>query len=56
MKTAQRSATACLITVDYSRGEITLRKPLMPAMLTRDEQVIRQDCLCYLMERIRTPA
>jgi hypothetical protein len=23
----------------------------MPSMLTRDEQVIRQDCLCYLMER-----
>ncbi|HWR76797.1 MAG TPA: M14 family metallopeptidase [Thiobacillus sp.] len=41
---------------DYSRGEITLRQPLMPAMLTRDEQVIRQDCLCYLMERIKTPA
>jgi len=28
----------------------------MPAMLTRDERVIRQDCLCYLMERIKTPA
>jgi hypothetical protein len=24
----------------------------MPAMLTRDERVIRQDCLCYLMQRI----
>ena len=41
---------------DYSRGEITLRQPLMPAMLTRDERVIRQDCLCYLMERIKMPA
>jgi len=27
----------------------------MPAMLTRDERVIRRDCLCRLMERISTP-
>jgi len=40
---------------DYRQDEITLRRPLMPAMLTRDERVIRQDCLCYLMERIKTP-
>jgi succinylglutamate desuccinylase len=38
---------------DYREGGITLAKPLMPAMLTRDERVIRQDCLCYLMERIK---
>jgi succinylglutamate desuccinylase len=41
---------------DYRHDEIKLRRPLMPAMLTRDERVIRQDCLCYLMERIKTPA
>ena len=40
---------------DYRAGEITLRQVLMPAMLTRDERVIRQDCLCYLMERISLP-
>jgi len=40
---------------DYREGEITLRQVLMPAMLTRDERVIRQDCLCYLMERISLP-
>jgi hypothetical protein len=40
---------------DYRAGEIKLRQPLMPAMLTRDERVIRQDCLCYLMERLKTP-
>ena len=40
---------------DHHQNEITLRRRLMPAMLTRDERVIRQDCLCYLMERIRTP-
>jgi hypothetical protein len=32
-------------------GELRLRQPMMPSMLTRDETVIRQDCLCYLMER-----
>ena len=28
------------------------RLPVMPSMLTLDEKVIRQDCLCYLMERL----
>jgi succinylglutamate desuccinylase len=31
--------------------ELRVRVPLMPSMLTKDERVIRQDCLCYLMER-----
>jgi len=31
---------------------LVLKKPTMPAMLTLDERVIRQDCLCYLMERL----
>ena len=34
-----------------SEGELQLRVPVMPSMLTRDRRVIRQDCLCYLMER-----
>ncbi len=34
-------------------GDLVLNKPAMPSMLTLDEKVIRQDCLCYLMERIR---
>jgi succinylglutamate desuccinylase len=33
-------------------GQLLTRRAAMPAMLTRDERVIRQDCLCYLMERI----
>ena len=33
-------------------GDIITTRPLMPAMMTTDEQIIRQDCLCYLMERI----
>ncbi len=36
----------------YQEGNIELARPVMPAMLTLDQRVIRQDCLCYLMERI----
>lgn len=36
-------------------GRLTLNKAAMPSMLTLDEKVIRQDCLCYLMERIALP-
>lgn len=32
--------------------QLTLKRKLMPAMLTLDENVIRQDCLGYLMERM----
>lgn len=32
-------------------NELRFRVPVMPSMLTLDERVIRQDCLCYLMER-----
>lgn len=37
--------------LDCVDGLLRTRMPLMPAMLTRDERVIRQDCLCYIMER-----
>jgi hypothetical protein len=33
-------------------GELRTRLPVTPAMLTLDARVIRQDCLCYLMERL----
>lgn len=33
-------------------GELRTKVPLMPSMLTLSEKVIRQDCLCYLMERL----
>lgn len=42
-------------TADYFRieqGELVMRKSVMPSMFTLDEKIIRQDCLCYLMERI----
>lgn len=32
--------------------DIILKRPVMPSMLTLDERVIRQDCLCYFMERL----
>ncbi len=37
---------------DYQGGQITLRRPVMPAMLTRDHNAVRLDCLCYLMQPI----
>ena len=35
-------------------NELQTARPLMPSMLTVNSQIIRQDCLCYLMERIST--
>jgi len=46
------------VTEDYLAlrgGEIVTARAVMPAMLTRDERVIRQDCLCYFMERLPYP-
>jgi len=40
---------------EYVDDKILLKKSVMPAMLTMDTQVIRQDCLCYLMERMVLP-
>lgn len=36
----------------YADGEIRLVRPVVPAMLTTDPLAVRNDCLCYLMERI----
>lgn len=36
-------------------GELRTRRQVMPSMLTHDAQIIRQDCLCYLMQRIELP-
>ncbi|MCP3867255.1 MAG: peptidase M14 [Gammaproteobacteria bacterium] len=32
-------------------GNLCLKVPVMPSMLSKDHRVVRQDCLCYLMER-----
>ncbi|MCC5810911.1 MAG: succinylglutamate desuccinylase/aspartoacylase family protein [Ectothiorhodospiraceae bacterium] len=34
------------------QGELVTACRFMPSMLTLDERVIRQDCLCYVMERL----
>jgi len=36
----------------FGRGQVETTRAVMPSMLTLDRRVIRQDCLCYLMERI----
>ncbi len=36
----------------FQNGELQINRLTMPSMLTLDEHVIKQDCLCYLMERI----
>jgi succinylglutamate desuccinylase len=44
------------VSTDYLRwqdGEIRTVVPVMPSMLTVSTQAIRQDCLCYLMQRHR---
>ena len=35
-----------------AHGELRTVKPIMPAMLTTDCEIIKMDCLCYLMERL----
>lgn len=34
-------------------NELQINRKTMPSMLTLDEHVIKQDCLCYLMERVQ---
>lgn len=60
----QPGSQACLTVTDeagkdvsrqwFSRtdGHVCTAAPLMPAMLTKDARIIRQDCLCYLMSRV----
>jgi len=33
-------------------GELTVARTIMPAMLTCDPEIVKWDCLCYLMERL----
>ncbi|WP_459867211.1 M14 family metallopeptidase [Endothiovibrio diazotrophicus] len=41
---------------DQRDGELRTRIPVMPSMFTLNEEVIRQDCLGYLMERYPLPS
>ncbi len=46
------------VTTNFFRlaeGDLQITRPTMPSMLTLDEGIIRQDCLCYLMERVCLP-
>jgi len=46
------------VTEDYfvvRDGALRVKRSSMAAMLTTDAQVVRQDCLCYLMERQPPP-
>lgn len=38
---------------EVQEGQLRLSFAAVPAMLTTDHRLIRQDCLCYLMERLR---
>ena len=38
---------------EVNNGLLRLRKNITPSMLSCNERVIRQDCFCYLMERIK---
>lgn len=38
-----------------SGGKLRLRRQSVPAMLTLEPRIVRQDCLCYLMERLNKP-
>ncbi|MFT7823673.1 MAG: M14 family metallopeptidase [Sulfurimonas sp.] len=43
-----RDITDELISIEH--GAVSLKKTLMPAMITLDKRIIVQDCLCYLLE------
>ncbi len=36
--------------IRIEEGKIFLNQSMMPAMLTHNKEVVRQDCLCYLMQ------
>lgn len=33
-------------------GRLVVQRPFTPAMLSTDPRIVRQDCLCYIMERL----
>jgi hypothetical protein len=48
----ERTATASWLQI--RAGELVVARTLMPAMLTSDPEIIKWDCLCYLMERLES--
>ncbi len=48
--TDQRGCDITQQIIRVEDGKVFLNRTLMPGMITTDEVIIRQDCLCYLME------
>ena len=48
--TDQHGNDICDDMIRIESGQIFLNKTMMPAMLTHNKEVVRQDCLCYLMQ------
>ena len=36
---------------DFSNGQLIVKKSFIPAMITKDEAIIKDDCFGYIMER-----
>ena len=36
--------------IKNDKGNISLKRALMPAMISMDKKIVLQDCLCYLLE------
>jgi hypothetical protein len=36
--------------IQNDNGKVSLKKALMPAMISMDKKIVLQDCLCYLLE------
>jgi len=36
--------------IQNNNGKLSLKKALMPAMISMDKKIVLQDCLCYLLE------
>lgn len=52
----ENDVTSAYFKIDTTENgikQLKLKRSLMPAMLTLDKQIVRQDCLCYLMEEYR---
>jgi len=52
LEVPRAGGNAWLELFDVVNDEIHLKRALMPSMLTLDRRIVRQDCLCYLMERL----
>jgi hypothetical protein len=47
---SEKGHDVCGAYFTIQEGRLCLHCPVVPSMLTKDIEVIRQDCLCYLIE------